>query len=849
MPNKPAGKDFIGLSGQEAKERLVREGYNELPSPAGRDGIATVWAIVQEPMVGLLVAACVVYFALGDHREASVLLVSVLVVIGLTFYQEHKTERALAALRDLSSPRALVIRTGQQIRIPGREVVVDDILALREGDRIPADAVALWCSNLTVDESLLTGESVPVRKVPIQAGETDSGSPGGDGRPYLFSGTLVVQGQGIARVTATGKRTQIGGIGKALAEVTPEESRLHHETRRMVRFLATSGLALCVFLATAYAFTRGDWLNGVLAALTLAISILPEEFPVILTIFLALGGWRIAQQRILTRRAPAIEALGTATVLCVDKTGTLTENRMSLASLCTDGQFFGLPQDRPLPEIFHALLEFAALSSSRDPFDPMEKALRVQSERLLADTEHLHPDWILAEDYPISRDLLAMSRVWRSPDARRFVIAAKGAPEAVADLCHLDDVDLRSLAGRVETMTGQGLRVLGVARAYFNRSELPSRQHDFDFEFLGLVGFVDPVRPEAAAAIQECYRAGIRVIMVTGDYPGTARSVAQAIGLAGDGQFVRGPDLDRMDEGELRIRLRETNIFCRMVPEQKLRLVNALKAEGETVAMTGDGVNDAPALKAAHVGIAMGSRGTDVAREAAALVLLDDDFSSIVTAVRLGRRIYDNIKKAYAYVIAVHSPIIGMSLLPVVLGWPLILLPVHIVFLQLVIDPACSVVFEAEPEEPDIMRRPPRPAAARLFDAPMVADGAIQGLSLWLATLTVFAAAWQQGLPVDRARALAFTVLMLGNLGVIFANRSWSRGILGSFRIPNLALRWVVSGAVLILAATLFSPLREFFRFAPFGPLEFAMSLLAALASILSVGWWKQLTARRPEFR
>ncbi|HUI67747.1 MAG TPA: cation-translocating P-type ATPase [Nitrospirota bacterium] len=826
---------IIGLSEQESEERLKREGYNELPSAKQRSIFAIAIDVVREPMFILLVACGIIYLILGDMQEALMLLGFVIVVIGITLYQERKTERAIEALRDLSSPRAMVIRGGMQKRIPGRDVVRGDIIVLNEGDRVPADAVLLSCINLSVDESLLTGESAPVRKTAC-AGITEMVTPGGEDRPCVYSGTLIVKGQGIATVQATAGNTEMGRIGKALQSVELEETQLQRETRKIVRELALAGLSVCALVIIVYGLTRGSWLNGFLAGITLAMALLPEEFPVVLTIFLALGAWRISQKRVLTRRVPAVETLGSATVLCVDKTGTLTQNRMSVHTIYVNGDFYTVDYlNKPgIPENFHEIVEFSILASQKDPFEPMEKAFKELGDHYLASTEHMHDDWTLVREYPLSNSLMALSHVWKSPKGDEYVIAAKGAPEAIADLCHFSEGQKQELAKSVETMAMNGLRILGVAKSHFTTTELPGEQHDFTFEFLGLVGLADPVRSGVAEAVKECYTAGIRVVMITGDYAGTAAHIARKIGLKTVDQLVTGLELDGMDDGELQRRIKNVNIFARVVPEQKLRIVNALKAIGEVVAMTGDGVNDAPALRSAHIGIAMGGRGTDVAREASALVLLDDDFASIVQAVRMGRRIFDNLRKAIAYIFAVHVPIAGMSLLPVLFKWPLVLLPVHIVFLELIIDPACSVVFEAEPEEADVMTRPPRRPDAQLFGTRTVGISLLQGLSVMIILLGVFVISLKRGQSEEDARALTFTTLIIANLGLIFTNRSWTRIVLDTLRSPNAALWWVTGGALAFLGLALYVPfLRNLFRFSFLHAFDIFICFVAGVVSIL----------------
>jgi len=840
---------YPGLSEAEARRRLEREGANE-PAASGRRSLAgIVWRVAREPMLLLLAGCGLLYGIMGELPDALMLIGFVAVVMGITIIQERRSERALEALRDLSSPRALVLRDGCRRRIPGREVVRGDCLLLAEGDRVSADAVLRQAVNLAADESLLTGESMPVLKTAEAADPRRR--PGGDGQPMVFAGTLITAGQGAAEVLAAGPRTELGKIGRSLQELPPEATLLQKETGRLVRVLAAAGLSLCALVVLASGLAGGHtpaaWQQGLLRGLTLAMALLPEEFPVVLTIFMALGAWRLSRQRVLTRRLPAVETLGSATVLCTDKTGTLTLNRMSVRKLFADGELFdaGAGRRAPLSERFHPLLEYGILASKRDPFDPMEKALQELGATFLARTEHLHRDWTLVREYPLSPDLMALSHVWESPDGAWLEIAAKGAPEAIADLCHLDAGLQADLAGRATGMAAEGLRVLGVARARYRRADLPADQHDFRFHFLGLIGLADPVRPAVPAAVAECVGAGVRVVMITGDYPETARSIARQIGLPSPDACVTGAELESMDEGEAARRIRSARVFARVAPEQKLRIVNALKAGGDIVAMTGDGVNDAPALKAAHIGVAMGGRGTDVAREAAGLVVLDDDFSSIVAAIRMGRRILDNIRKAAAYIVAVHVPIAGLSLVPLFLrdGSPL-LLPVHVAFLELIIDPACSIVFEAEPAEPGIMRRPPRPPRAPLFDRRILLLSLCQGAGALAAILIMLAAGARLGHPgADARRTLVFVALVFANLGLILANRSWTRPLWAALRSPNRALWWVLGSAAAALVPLLTVPaLRELFHFSRLHAADILLGAGAGLAGVL----WFELVKLTP---
>jgi len=838
----------FGLTREAALARLS-EGFNELPTAKPRSPWAIAWEVVREPMFLLLLSASTIYLILGDVREALVLFASVFVVIGITFHQERKTERALEALRELSSPRTQVWRSGEWQFVPGREIVVGDLVLLKEGDRVPADAVLLKSSNLTADESLLTGESVPVRKQ-AREGEAAAARPGGDDLPYVFSGTMLTQGQGLARVIATGVRTEIGKIGRALQTLVPELSALQRETRRAVVFFAVMGMALCVLVTVLFGLLRGDWLNGLLAGITLAMANLPEEFPVVLTVFLALGAWRISRHGVLTRRAPAIETLGSTTVLCVDKTGTLTQNHMEVRRLWVPGMELDLPTDEDA--VLRELVEWSLLASEREPFDPMERAYhRLAHERAPEAVERLG-SWRLAHSYPLTAAQLSVAHVWQPHGTQGHVVAAKGAPEAIAELCALDATRRAAIEAQVVRMAGDGLRVLAVAKGALSRAPesafpWPSSQAQLQLEFVGLTGLADPIRPTVPAALRECYAAGIRTVMITGDYPGTASAIARQIGLANPDTVMTGAALDEMTEEDLRERVRRVNVFARVIPEQKLRLVQALKANGEIVAMTGDGVNDAPALKAAHIGVAMGKRGSDVAREAAALVLLDDDFASLVEAVKLGRRIFDNIQKAVCYIVAVHVPTMGMALLPLLFGWPLVFYPVHIVFLELVIDPACSIAFEAEPADQDVMRRPPRRATARLFSGWVLATGVLEGASVLLAVALLYGFVLAGGTPEPQARAMAFAAIVFGNIGLILSTRARQAPLLATLRRPNPALWWIVSGAMIGLALALYvEPVQEIFRFASLtGP----QLLLTAAAVALSLTWLELYKWLRPAGR
>jgi len=837
--SRPSAELPSGLNAAEAARRLTGGGYNELGEGEHRHIGRIMRDTLREPMFLLLIAAGSIYLMMGDVNEAMMLLAFVFIIIGLTVLQEYRTERVLETLRELSSPRALVIRDGRAQRIPGREVVPGDIMMLSEGDRVPADGTILSCHDLSIDEAMLTGESVPVRKLPMEA-ESAQSSAGS-----VYAGTLLVQGNAIVRVTATGTATELGKIGKSLQQVETETSPLQQETARLIRHLAIIGLGFCLTLTIFYIMLRGGWLDGLLAGITLAMALLPQEFAVILTIFMALGARRISAQNVLTRRLNAIETLGETTVLCVDKTGTLTQNRMSVGLLAVGDEYFypGHGQQE-LPETFHQLLEYSILASELNPYDPMEQAFHHMGSKFLANTEHLHSDWLLVHEYELTPELLAMSHLWHTPGEAGHKVATKGAPEAIIDLCHMSAAESAGILEQASKIAAEGFRVLGVARSRLTGENWPSHQHEFDFEFLGLIGLTDPIRPEVPAAIQECYSAGIRVIMITGDYPSTAAAIAAQIGLRNT-SVITGEEMDDLSDFDLGQRAKEVSVFARVLPQQKLRLVQVLKTCGEVVAMTGDGVNDAPALKAAHIGIAMGRRGTDVAREAAALVLLEDDFSAIVHAIRLGRRIYDNLRKAMTYTIAVHVPIVGLSILPVLFGLPLIFAPIHIVFMELVIDPACSIVFEAEAEEKNLMQRPPRPANEHLLQSAHFLRSILYGLAALLVVITLYLAALQLDSGEQVARSMAFITLVLTSIGLVLSNRTHTTGSKSLLRGGNRVLGWVVAGTLLGMTfVTTLAPFQELFRFAPLSLRHWIATLVAGLTSVLLFETIKKLAGQ-----
>jgi len=840
-----------GLSETEVKERLKRHGPNELPSQRSKSVFRYLLQLIKEPMIILLIATSTIYLFLGEPRDAMLLFVMIFMVIGITVYQQGKTEKALNALKKLSSPRALVIRNGAQERIGGKEVVIDDLIILREGDRVPADAIILWQSNLMIDESLLTGESLPVHKADWDKREDPKKFKSGEEKiPIAYSGTLITQGHGIAKVLKIGIATEMGKIGKSLQSIHEENTLLKKEINKLVKFFTIWSLFLCGLVVIFYLLFRGNLLQGFLSGLSLSMSLIPQEFPVVFIVFLTLGAWRISKKNVLTRNTSAMETLGAVTVLCVDKTGTITQNKMQLEMLVVGEDDLDLSEGRgDIDEKFDNLLEYSILASQRDPFDPIEKEIRQKGIMLLnkSSRKQIHHDWTLIKEYPLSKELFALSHVWSSSDAKSYIVAAKGAPEAIFSLCHLNAEETKKMLEKVEKLSDEGMRLIAVAKAHCEKNDLPKDQHEFPFKFVGLLGFSDPIRPGISQAIEECKKAGIKVMMITGDYPGTAQFIAEKIGLDTSDKFLTGTDISRMDGNELREVIREINIFARVVPDQKLAIVNALKANGEIVAMTGDGVNDAPALKAAQIGIAMGERGTDVARETADLVLLKDDFLSIVDSIKLGRRIFDNLKKAIAYVMAIHVPVVGITLLPIIFNMPIVLFPAHIVFLELIVDPASSVVFEAEKGEKYAMSNPPRNLKIPLFGKKELLLSILQGTSVLAIVFIVYLLSlFYFGKSEDEVRTITFATIVFSNLMLIITNLSWSKNILDTFKENNTSLFLVLGMATLLLGGVIYVPfLQELFHFQQLSVGDIIFTFIAGLVGILWFEGLKLLNAQR----
>ena len=766
-----------GLSEREAALLLSKFGLNELPAEKKGSLFDSAVKVVREPMILLLILAGVISFVLAERVDGMLLISTVFIIIGISLFQERRTETALSALRSLSAPQALVIRSGKRIRIPTKEVVPGDLIQLLEGDRVPADAEIIDLKYLVLDESLLTGESVPVTK---NLGD------------QVFTGTLVVRGHGIAIVRTTGKSTELGRIGSSLSGMKEQLTRLQLSISRIVKGIGIGALLTVTFVIAVYGVTRGNWLEGALAGIAVAMALIPEELPVILTIFMTLGAWRMTKVGVIVRRTATIEALGSVTVLCVDKTGTLTKNEMKIEELkLLNGDTWNA-SSAINPE-FEELISIGSLATPTVAFDPMDLAFKtLETSNRLASYKSL-------SEIPLSKERLIYTHVWQKDN--RVIVAAKGAPEHIARICGLSETQLNSFHDLVATSASHGFRVIAVAKMELSESEFRTKKIDeIGLQFLGFSLLRDPIRDGVPDAINLCRAAGIRTIMITGDHPATAIAVANEIGIPSS-SFMTGEILSQASDSDLREKVKSVSIFARVTHDHKLRLINALKTNGEIVGMTGDGINDAPALRAADIGIAMGGRGTDVAREASDMIITDDNFVSIVSGIKRGRTIFSNIKKAIIYVIAIHVPIFGMAIIPILNPlWPLVFLPALIAFHEIVIDPAASIVYEVEQSDPEIMNQKPRAATASLISRLDFLYSVLQGLSVFALVAIIYFVSLGNGSSDNRVRSLTFGTLLISNVILIMINRSRDLTIYRTvFKIKNVAAPWIALLAISIL--------------------------------------------------
>ena len=804
-----------GLSRIEVAKAREKYGANLIPSEEKRNLFKQFLTIASEPMLILLIAAGVINFFLAETIDAMMLMVTVLIVLGISIVQSRRTENALFALKSLSAPYARVIREGSEVKIPSTEIVVGDILKLHEGDRVSADAILLTSFGIHVDESLLTGESISVTK---NTGDT------------VYSGTLITRGHGQGEVSAVGASSTLGKIGKSIQDIPFEKSQLQKDVDQLVRVIGILGIVTVLAVVTIYGSTRHNWLEGALAGIAAAMALIPEEFPVIMTLFLAIGAWRMSQVRVIARKPAAIEALGSITTLCVDKTGTLTLNKMAISQIQLDGHSFKVESTNPSEEVLETI-KIGALACPNAMFDPMDLAFKELADKF--SVELLHDS---IKEFPVHSQQLAFIHAWR--DEASFIIAAKGAPETIARLCRFSESELADITTRVHKAADMGFRILAIASARLpNNQEIPADIHDLHFEYHGLALIHDPIREGVVESIKDCAQAGIRTIMITGDHPSTAKAIARQIGLENPEKAITGSTLHEMKDDELQHHISDISVFARVTPEHKLRIIRALQQNDEIVAMTGDGVNDAPALRAADIGIAMGGRGTDVAREAASLVITDDNYTSIAQGIARGRTTFANLQKAMSYVIAIHIPIFGLALLPIfATSWPLILLPGLVAFHEVIIDPACSIVFEEEGPDPDTMNKRPRTVGSKVFTRNEVLLSVTQGFVIFICLAAIFLYSLNIGRSDDETRSLIFGTLMLCNIGLILTNRSRSLTVLETFRRrKNRTVKWVILGAISIIVVLInSSALRPIFNL---GEVTLRDWLLMIFVAFISIAW------------
>lgn len=830
-------KSIAGLTTAEAKQLQEQYGLNELTPQKKENLLRKILHIICEPMFLLLLVAAAIYFLLGEPRDGIIMLVFVVGIISIDAIQEWKTDKTLNALKDLSAPHITVIRDGMEQTIASVDLVPGDLMLICEGVKIPADGVVVKCADLCVDESSLTGEAEGVWKVPEVSAE-----PSGDywRKDYCYAGTLVTQGTATVRVDQIGENTEYGKIGQGVAASREEPTPLQRQTGNLVKTCAVIAGILFVLVGI---FT---WLNipdhgfsdrlveSILSGVTLAMAMIPEEFPVILTVFLSMGAWRLAKKHSLVRKLPSVETLGAVSVLCVDKTGTITMNQMAVQEL------WAADCDEC------ALVETMGLGCETDTYDPMEKAMLACCGRYGITREALFENELITE-YAFTNELKMMGHVWRRPEG--IVIAAKGSPERIFTVCNLTDEQRAEAEQKNTELSRQGLRVIAIATAKpESEAGIPASITDCSLTLLGLVGLTDPPRAGVKEDIAVCNRAGIRVVMITGDNGTTASAIAKEIGISNNNHIITGDQLNDMTDEELREAVRSVSIFSRVIPEHKMRIVRALKENGEIVAMTGDGVNDAPALKYADIGIAMGKRGSEVSREAADLILMDDNFTTIVETVKDGRRIYDNIRKAVGYVFTIHIPIAAASLLAPFLGIApaaLLLLPLHVVLLEILIDPTCSIVLERQPAETDIMNRLPRDPKEKLLTGSLLGKSVLQGLAVFAASFGTYytvLAGDPANAPVARSMGLA--IIMLANLFLVQVNSSGHDFAVQSFRrLVKDPIMWAVNvGTLALLAIILYTPLSAFLKLTTLSAGQFCAVLGLAAASVL---WYELVKLAR----
>jgi Ca2+-transporting ATPase len=824
-------KSMLGLNNQDVLASRKIHGSNKLTVEDKNHFFKAILAVVLEPLFLILVGVAIIYFVLGQNKEAFLMVGALIIVSGISIFQEQKSRTAVAALKKLSTPKAKVIRNGLDQEIISDELVIGDLLKVADGSLIPADAEIILLNDFSVNESILTGESLPILK--SLATENNK----------IFQGTLVLTGSCVAKVIAVGNSTNLGKIGKAIGEVVVEKTPLQIQIHTFVKYMIFAGAIAFVFVFGINYFLSRDILNALLRALTLAMSIIPEEIPVALSTFMALGAYRMYQNKVIVRNANTVETLGAATVICVDKTGTLTENRMELAAIYEFGsnKLFDYTKEKAS---YNEVINYALWSSETDPFDNMEKSIHDLYASVTPRDQRAEFD--LVHEYPLAGNPPIMTHVFQNKAGEK-IIAVKGSVEGVIRQSNLTAEELVKIHDQVNLLTQKGYRILGVGFVENNAMALPKTQEEFEFKFLGLLAFYDPPRKNIQSVLQQFYDAGIEVKMITGDHTQTAISIANQVQFKIDGAVMNGAEVMAMDQTELAQKVKTTNLFARMFPEAKLKIIEALKSNGEIVAMTGDGVNDGPALKAAHIGIAMGLRGSEVARNTASLIIVDDDLSHMVEAIALGRRIYENLKKAIRYILSIHIPIILIVSLPFLFFDPgfEIFTPVHVIFLELIMGPTCSIIFENEPIEVNSMKRRPRLMKTSFFSFQELRVSIIQGLVITITCIGVGYYFDQMGSTPELVRTLVFSTLVFSNLFLTLANRSFVFSMLTTLKYKNKLIPFILITSLLILFLALYIPaIQGLFHFNSPSAMDVCLSFFAAFLGVIWIEFFK-LSNRR----
>lgn len=817
---------FAGLTKEQVRANRLKHGNNVMAEDGHHPFLSAIKDVISEPIFILLVFASAIYFILGEYNEGVIMLLALFFIAAISLYQENRSRNAVNALKKLASPTAKVIRDGETLTIPAEEIVMADIIIVEDGNLVPADAQILKANDFTVNESLLTGESLPLSK--DSSGEDN----------IIYQGSTVMSGSCIAQVISIGKQTALGKIGQSMHEVESSKTPLQLQIKSFIRNMLVFGLMAFAIVWGVNYYLSNDFFQALLHGLTLTMSVLPEEIPVAFSTFMALGAYHLYKKKVIARSPHTVETLGAATVICVDKTGTITENKMELVAIYDFKKQHHYDFSQQHFE-FSPVLEYAMWASETEPFDHMEKSIHQVYGNIAPYDKR--KDFAFVHEYPLSGDPPIMTHVF-SNSKGEDIIAVKGSVEGVLKQSILNEVQRSEVLDLTKHYAQKGYRVLAVGSSVHDLAHLPASQHDLTFDFLGLLAFYDPPKPGMKETLQQFYRAGIQVKMITGDYPETAMSIARQIDFKFNDKMLSGKEVMQMDLPQLRQEVGATQIFARMFPQAKLKVVEALKANAEVVAMTGDGVNDGPALKAAHIGIAMGKRGSEVAKNAAALILMDDDLTHMNDAVELGRRIYENLKKAIQYIISIHIPIILIVALPLLLLWKYsnIFSPIHVIFLELIMGPTCSIVFEREPIEADSMQKPPRKMTATFFSWRELSISIIQGLMITAGCLSLGYYFMMEGNSESFVRTVIYTTLIFSNLFLTLVNRSFYYSVFTTLRYRNILVPLILSISLIVLFLSIYvAPVQQIFQFEALHINVLLQCLLVAFVAVIWVEAYK----------